>query len=408
MQDAIIDDYAPLLGVDGFAVYSSLCLMSNRDQYCWPSLARLARHWGKGKSTVSRAVSLMTALGLIHVKHTARGDGGTGNNVYYLLEPLPLQDALKKLIESVAQDKAEGDAPGDDTVDAILHMIPESWDPLRPRKATFATRADLETHIRSCVPRSAGGLGASPTGTGGPEEERVGPAGDRGAPLQDQGGPVERLGQSQSDAEAVPLRDPKVLPYQRNPIEGTPLNQHQHGAGGQYVKQEDIATYVLGEDEVLLEAGELGAQVVNLVDLVSSDVRASRDSYLPVETEPYYSTAHYLGLGGETWTPEELTRMTRQHELRLQIEALYRDIGACSLDEALTLYFTDDLVKHYGAGDNRERARVQAWLAYVHVAGESLTNPAGFLRTRLDSGQWPPQGKTDGTTGDPSSRRRLH
>jgi len=74
--------------------------------------------------------------------------------------------------------------------------------------------------------------------------------------------------------------------------------------------------------------------------------------------------------------------------LRAELDAVYKDIGACSLEDALAQYFTEDLVRHYAGSDAGEQERVQGWLGYVHDdAGASLTNSAGFLRTRLESAQ---------------------
>ncbi len=398
-HDALIDDYAPLLGVDGFAVYSSLCLMANRAQFCWPSLARLARHWGKGKSTVSRAISLMTDLRLIHVKRTERVDGGTGNNVYYLLEPLPLADALAALFDALlrAKDTETGVGLSPEEAGAtVLDLVPASWEPLRPRKAAFAARSDLEAYMQALVARSLPGRGASLSGTGSPERER-GTIGENGAVPEEDGGSLEgEQGWSSVDAGAIPPRDSKVDPNQGRPIKETQMNHHHPpesdgGGPGIVIPIDEVAAYSLGDDEVLLDAGDECAQVVSLYNLVCSDVRASQNTYLPISTEPYYSTAHFCGTNEEAWTVEERARIARHGSLRQEVEALHREIGACSLEEALAGYFTADLILRYAMDEPRERGRVQGWLCYVASAGGSLTNPAGFLRTRLASGQWPPR-----------------
>jgi len=71
-----------------------------------------------------------------------------------------------------------------------------------------------------------------------------------------------------------------------------------------------------------------------------------------------------LRRGGDEWTPDEERKLTRHNALRAELAALYNDIGACSLDKALALYFTDDVVRRYAGGDLRERTRVEGWLHY--------------------------------------------
>ena len=103
VHDMIVDEYGPLLGADVFAIYSSLSCMANKDQYCWPSLSRLARHWGKGRATIVRAVTLLSDLKLIHVQRGMNDDGSKANNVYYLLEPLPIEEGLASLVGAFRQ-----------------------------------------------------------------------------------------------------------------------------------------------------------------------------------------------------------------------------------------------------------------------------------------------------------------
>lgn len=157
----------------------------------------------------------------------------------------------------------------------------------------------------------------------------------------------------------------------------------------------EIRAYTLADDEVLLDAGEGRAQAMPLRAVVCNDILATRDSYVPVRTGVYYSVEHFLGEGGAEWTPEEERKIGRHNALHAELDALYGDIAAFSLEEALGQYFTEDLVRRYAGGEQRRRERVRGWLRYVHSeAGASLTNPAGFLRTRLESPQWAPRGET--------------
>lgn len=171
--------------------------------------------------------------------------------------------------------------------------------------------------------------------------------------------------------------------------------------------EQEIRRYALDDDEVLIDAGEGRAQVMPLHDVVCNDILASQDSYVPVWTEVYYSIEHLLGEGGDEWTPDEARRIERQKALRAELETLYKDIGAFTVEEALGHYFTTDLVQRFASGNPSERQRVIGWLRYVRGdAGASLTSPAGFLRTRLESGQWAPRGVAS-VSGRDGRRRRL-
>lgn len=170
--------------------------------------------------------------------------------------------------------------------------------------------------------------------------------------------------------------------------------------------EDEVRGYALTDDEVLLDVGDGHAQVMSLRALVCNDILATQDSYVPVRTEFYPSVEAFFGEGGTEWTPDEERKLARHNALRAELAALYNDIGAFSLEEALALYFTDDYVRRYAGGDPRDRTRVEGWLRYVRSeAGMSLTNPAGFLRTRCESAQWAPKGVPGSMPG--SHRRRL-
>jgi hypothetical protein len=165
--------------------------------------------------------------------------------------------------------------------------------------------------------------------------------------------------------------------------------------------EDELRNASLADDEVLLDIGGGSAQVIPLPELVRNDILATQSSYLPIDTEAYYTVEHFLGIGGDDWTAEEKLKMQQRAVLRAEYEAIYRDIGAFSLEEALAQYFTSDLVRRYASCETSDRKRVFGWLRYIHgVAGKALTNPAGFLRTRLESAQWPP--------GSDSCQSRSH
>jgi len=166
--------------------------------------------------------------------------------------------------------------------------------------------------------------------------------------------------------------------------------------------ENEIRGYALGLDEVLLDRGEGRAQPAVIDDVLRADIVASETEYdVPVHTECFFSPDHFLGVPGD-WTPDEERRQDRCNMRYEELKATFREVGAFSLEEALAHYFTADLVARYVDAPDDERRRVARWVAYVRgEAGAGITNPAGFLRTRVESDHWPPQGR-----GAAGSKRR--
>jgi hypothetical protein len=156
---------------------------------------------------------------------------------------------------------------------------------------------------------------------------------------------------------------------------------------------EEIAAYLLSPGDVFTETDDGNAQVVSLLTLVRQDIEATLRNYgLRITTDCYYSANQFLGIGGEEWTSEEERKREYHLTLRQETESLYNDIGAFSIDEGLAQYFTADLVARFHSDNPDEQHRQRGWLRYIRSeAGNNLQNPAGFLRTRLESGQWPPR-----------------
>jgi len=419
VHDTIIDDYGPLLGADTFTIYSSLSCMANKSQYCWPSLARLARHWGKGKGTVVRAITLLTDLQLIYVRRTEREDGGNSNNVYYLLEPLPIEEGLAALASAHQQ---RGAAAGE-AIERVLALLPQGWEPLRRKKAPLKSRDDwarlLERLIPSSPPEppsplvipgeslltlpgivrelggSTGELAGVSLDRGGRGEDRPGRQGHEDGSRAGPGTPSREPGRPSGDTGLDLPENPKDQ-IKEGSTRNTALVTHPHQPlGGVLESDRDILAYPLAEDEVLLEPeqGE-GARVVPIRDLVRRDILATEANWgLRVSSECFYSAEQFLGLGDEEWTAVEERKRAYHGALRRDLEAVHRELGAFSLDEALAAYFTADLVARFHSDDPEEIQRLRGWVAYVRgEAGKGLEQPAGFLRSRIESKQWPPRG----------------
>lgn len=106
--------------------------------------------------------------------------------------------------------------------------------------------------------------------------------------------------------------------------------------------------------------------------------------------EIYYSVEHALGEGGDDWTEEELGKIRWKATLERQLAERYGRLGAFSLEEALRHYFTPGFTTEILQGKpESEMERIEAWIAYVREQ-QNLHNPAGFLRTKIESGETPP------------------
>jgi hypothetical protein len=100
--------------------------------------------------------------------------------------------------------------------------------------------------------------------------------------------------------------------------------------------------------------------------------------------------AHARGEGNDEWLPEEEARIAAMSRLERELGETYEQLGAFSLAEALRHYFSPDLTASFLADQPAEELqRIHNWLIYTRRAG-SLKNPAGFLRSRLESGESPP------------------
>ena len=158
-----------------------------------------------------------------------------------------------------------------------------------------------------------------------------------------------------------------------------------------FVPAGELPGLTLAEDQVLLPQDDEGYLAVPMAELVKQDLRACRGSLLHYEpTDCFYSVQHALGEGGDDWLPEEQERIDRLRGLERDIGARYERLGAPTLEEALQQYFSARLAANFLADeDPAERERIENWVAYTRKA-KGLENPAGFLRSRIESTEEPP------------------
>jgi len=158
--------------------------------------------------------------------------------------------------------------------------------------------------------------------------------------------------------------------------------------GAVFVPTAELHSFELAEDQVLLpwEEGYLAAPIA---EVVKRDLRIS-GGYPGTRTECFYSVQHALGESPQDRPPEEQARIDRMERLEQELSQRYAYLKAFSLEEALQRYFSSDLVTQFLADKSEaEHARIAGWVAYVRRQ-KNLVNPAGFLRTKIESGETPP------------------
>jgi len=161
--------------------------------------------------------------------------------------------------------------------------------------------------------------------------------------------------------------------------------------------------FTLADDEVLVPADSDGSgdnqgemfSVQSLSEVVRWDIRAlgRYDRYLMESTrrKVYYSVEHALGEGGDEWTEEELSKIGERERLEGELGERYNRLGAFSLEEALGQYFSPQFTARILEGRSpADLERIEGWVVYTRRA-EGLKSPSGFLRSRIESDEQPPQ-----------------
>jgi hypothetical protein len=153
----------------------------------------------------------------------------------------------------------------------------------------------------------------------------------------------------------------------------------------------ELPNFDLPPDHVLVSWSD-DFLAVPIEEVVKRNLRQSGGKLAGyARTECFFSVAHALGEApAEDWLPEEEARLTLLSRLERELSEQYRQLGAFSLEEALRQYFSPDLAASFVTEQpDEELERIRQWLIYTRRA-KGLKNPAGFLRTRLESGELPP------------------
>jgi AraC-like DNA-binding protein len=157
------------------------------------------------------------------------------------------------------------------------------------------------------------------------------------------------------------------------------------------IQANELRRFELGPDQVLIEwqGTYLAAPII---EVVKQDLRLSGGRPTDqTRTECFFSVADALDEVPEDWLPEEQARIHLMQRLERELGETYRRLDAFSLEEALSRYFNPSLLADFLTDQSPEGLeRIESWLIYTRQA-KSLKNPGGFLRSRIESSEWPPE-----------------
>jgi len=80
LDNAVIDEYLPKIGVTAFAVYACIVRHADRTGTAFPSYTKLQEELGTGRSQVAAAIKKIVDAGLVTVKQGARSQ-----NIYHVV-----------------------------------------------------------------------------------------------------------------------------------------------------------------------------------------------------------------------------------------------------------------------------------------------------------------------------------
>lgn len=212
--------------------------------------------------------------------------------------------------------------------------------------------------------------------------------------------------ESESGLNGVPDQTPSSLKkdeqYQRIQTENTKENTIESTTGETElavvaIHLDELKYLTLTTNQVIVADpdDEERFWVQLLSDIVKSDIRAA-GSYddlrlYAFRQEVFYSVAHVLGEGGDEWSAAEARKIRRRERLEQELGERFNRLGAFSIEEALAAYFAPDLAQQFLAeADDAEYHRIEAWIAHTRQA-QSLKNPAGFLRSKIERGEAAPE-----------------
>jgi Helix-turn-helix domain len=172
LNNTLVDDYGPILGAHGIAVYTVLArFVAHPDQSCYPSYRTIAKRLRLSRRKVIAIIGQLEACGLVRREPRMDGAGDAQSNQYTLLSLDPV--ISDEVVHAVHQGSGSG-APGVvhtvhpnktyreqdlDKEDSVLSSTDDTPEPGRDADLTLALPRSglrqLSEAMRATSPRSS-------------------------------------------------------------------------------------------------------------------------------------------------------------------------------------------------------------------------------------------------------------
>jgi hypothetical protein len=187
IHNRVVDEWLPIIGQTGYALYSLYVRMANRDdERCWPGYTLISEHLGIGRSSISDHNRLLEWCGLVHVEH---GDPNRPNE-YYILDIPPV---TPETLEKVRQAATNELGPKSKFRQTILNRL-EGRQPIQALWDSGGSKPIIVHPAQMHLPLEEGDLGTEKRGPGerSPLAEHPSPVAEQGVRLEDWNNPKQQ------------------------------------------------------------------------------------------------------------------------------------------------------------------------------------------------------------------------
>ncbi len=186
IHNRVIDEWLPIIGQTGYALYSLYVRMANRDdEHCWPGYTLISKHLGIGRSSVSDHNRLLGWCGLIHIEH---GDPNRPNDYYILDIPPVTPETLKKVGQAITDELS----PKNKFRQTILTRL-ENWQPIQALWGNAGSKPIIVHPAQMHLPMDEDSSTVTPphptAEQGSPGTEHPSPPAEHPNPVAEQGSP---------------------------------------------------------------------------------------------------------------------------------------------------------------------------------------------------------------------------
>lgn len=208
IQNRVFDDWLPIIGKEGYALYSFYVRCANReDERSYPGYATLQHHLGIGRSTISDTNRLLEWCGLIQI---VPGDSSKTND-YYILDAPECTPALLAEVAAKIKQHYQADYP---KRKVWLKRI-EEW-------SRLFDKPEAQTKVTIVKPEGSPGVGLPQSC-----------AGTRVVPAQDSNNPKE---QSERTSSSPPHETKNETPAATSDDDDTPVPSQVSAFLAEFIK----------------------------------------------------------------------------------------------------------------------------------------------------------------------------